>query len=152
MTTLRYVNLIAEEELCMPNELAHALCIHTPLTSSLSFVTQQPVNWIYMNFLLIIELIIDQIECRKLMSEVQGRDKPRQTFLPQMRRDCFKPTTEGTSETALTTTPCLPFIIELIKSNKMILLHHLCSFIIIIRQIWQESFHIIGIIANCNPL
>lgn len=70
MTTLRYVNLIAEEELCMTNELAHALCIHTPLTSSLSFVTQQPVNWMYMNFLLIIELIIGQIECRKLMSEV----------------------------------------------------------------------------------
>jgi len=42
-----YVILIAEEEeeLGMSNELTHALCIHTPLTSSLSFVAQQPVNW-----------------------------------------------------------------------------------------------------------
>ena len=41
-----YVILIAEEEeLGMSNELTHVLCIHTPLTSSLSFVAQQPVNW-----------------------------------------------------------------------------------------------------------
>lgn len=45
------------------------------------------------------------------LSEVWGRDKPRHTFPPQMRRDCFKPST-------LTAAPGLPFSPKARKKEK----------------------------------